>query len=336
MRTSRPVAARSASKPKKPAGNDTLPDFIPPCLAKLADVPPEGAAWVHEIKYDGYRLQARIAGSDVRLLTRNGLDWTDRFPALARALAKLKLGTALIDGEVVVEDERGRSSFVDLVSTLNSGRSGQMVFYVFDVMQLGGADVMMLRLEERKALLKKALFQLRPGGPVRFSEHFDGSGKEMLSEVCRRGLEGIVSKRRDRPYRSGRQSDWLKSKCIETNEFVIGGYVPSTADERSVGSLVLGYFEKGVFTYVGRVGTGFTAASGRALWRLLDPLVERRAPFGTELTAAERRNVRWVAPKTVVQISYRGWTDAGLLRHAVFLNLRGDKAARQVRSPRRS
>jgi len=331
----RPVTARSARVPKRRALGQPPPDFVTPCLAKLADAPPEGEAWLHEIKYDGYRLQARIAGSQVRLLTRNGLDWTDRFPAVAQALSKLKFRSALLDGEVVVEDDRGRSSFVDLVRALKTNRSDEMVYYAFDALHLDGIGIAALPLEARKALLMQSLSGAAPGGPIRFSVHFDGRGKEMLSAVCREGMEGIVSKRRDRPYKSGRQSDWLKSKCVERDEFVIGGYVPSAADGRSVGSLALGYFDEGVFTYAGRVGTGFTAASGRALWRLLAPLVQSHVPFATTLSPVERRGVRWVTPKIVAQISYRGRTDGGLLRHAVFLGIREDKSSEQVGPPRR-
>jgi bifunctional non-homologous end joining protein LigD len=336
-----------AGKPRKPAAPPAtrrlpradqvvLPDFVPPALATLAKAPPAGAAWVHEIKFDGYRLQARLAGGTVTLLTRTGLDWTERFrgPVVA-AFERLAVEAALIDGELVVEAGSGASDFSALQADLSEGRSDRFVFYAFDLLHLDGRDLRALPLLERKAALEPLI---GTAGPLRVSRHFGENGALVLRHACRLSLEGVVSKRVDAPYRSGRTATWVKSKCSERQEFVVGGFVPSTVTSDAIGSLILGVFENGALRHVGRVGTGFSAAMARELYAGLKPLQVTESPFGERLTAKESRQARWVRPERVAEVEFRAWSGDGHLRHASFRGLREDKPAGEIvrETPRRA
>jgi bifunctional non-homologous end joining protein LigD len=307
-----------------------LPDFVEPMLASLADASPEGERWVHEIKFDGYRLEAHRAEGRVRLLTRSGLDWTGKFGAsVSEAFRALPVRDALIDGEIVVENESGASAFSLLQADLSEGRTDRFRFYAFDLIHLDGWDLREATLVDRKGLLAQLIGE-EARGTLRFSGHLDESGAVVFAHACRLGLEGVVSKLRESPYRSGRGMSWIKSKCSARQEFVIGGFVPSTATSNAIGSLSLGVYESGALRYVGRVGTGFSATTAKSLYKTLEPMRMASSPFSRKLTADEARNLRYVRPELVAEVDFRAWTADQILRHASFQGLRDDKSAKEV------
>jgi bifunctional non-homologous end joining protein LigD len=307
-----------------------LPDFIPPSLALLGVTAPDGADWLHEIKFDGYRMQARIDNGDVRLLTRKALDWTDKFAPIAEALERLPLEQAVLDGEIVSENDEGVATFSQLQQDLKQGRSENFVYYVFDLLYRDGYDLTAVPLETRK----QALADLLEGSDlrqVRLSEHFTETGTTLLKHACKIGLEGIISKRRNAPYRSGRGGDWIKAKCSDRQEFVVAGYAPSTVDPRAIGALILAYNRDGKLHYAGRVGTGYTHKTARELWTKLQPLRRDKPPFATAPVEETRaRNAKWVEPKLVAEVDLRGWTHGERVRQASFQGLREDKSAQEV------
>jgi bifunctional non-homologous end joining protein LigD len=309
----------------------SLPDFVPPCLATLSDTPPDEPGWVHEIKLDGYRIQARLDRRKVKLLTRHALDWTDRFSPIAGALAGLPAEQALVDGEIVSEDENGVASFSLLQQDLKDGRYDRMHFYAFDLLHHDGRDLMPAPLLERKAALERLMSSLPWGMPLRFSEHFTEPGSLLLKHACRMSLEGILSKRANAPYRPGRGGDWIKTKCSHRQEFVVAGYAPSTVDPKAIGALILGYYDAGQLLYAGRVGTGYSHRAARELWQRLQPLRTGKPPFSRlpkEETRA--RNAKWVEPRLVVEVAFHGWTHGHRVRQASFQGIREDKTPTEV------
>ncbi len=293
----------------------------------MADEVPQGDDWVHELKFDGYRTLALVEDGNVRMMTRTGLDWTDRFQALAGRLGKLGV-TAMLDGEVVALDANGTSSFTALKAALGEGRSEDLQYYVFDLLHLDGEDLRALPLLKRKATLKALLDGNDFAGRINFSDHF-GEESGFIGKVCGLGYEGLVSKRADAPYRSGRNRSWLKIKCHKRQEFVIGGFREPTHAARGIGALMLGYYEEEKFVYAGKVGTGFDGETSLALRKQLDQLV-RKTPAYDKVPGEIRREAIWVEPAVVCEVEFTEWTPDGRLRHPSFQGVREDKPAMEV------
>ena len=319
------------AKLTKGAPKRAMPKTLEPALASLASVVPASVRWLHEIKWDGYRLIAFKTADGVRLTTRRGLDWTERFPGIAKAVAALPVETAILDGEAVVEDERGVASFTALQNALSDEHdkiARAALLYAFDLLYLDGHDLRALPLEERKARLA-LLVPAGTSGHLRLSEHLDADGAAMAKSARALGLEGIISKRRDRPYRSGRSEDWLKTKFTEAQEFVIAGYVVSTASGKAIGSLALAYHEEGKLLFAGKVGTGFTVPVARMLMSRLEPLRRKTPALSEKLTTEDKRGIVWVEPQLVAEVEFRGWM-GDRVRHASFKGLREDRPAEEI------
>ena len=325
--------AKAAARARPPAVPLTrgrpgaLPRFVPPELATLVSQAPDGDQWLHEIKFDGYRILARLEDGRARLMSRNDKDWTDRLPDVADAVARLPARRALIDGEVVVLRPDGTSSFQALQNLMRGERRGELVYMVFDLLHLDGRDLTALPLEERKAALQ-ALVGEKASGVVRFSAHVAGGGAEFLREACRLHLEGAVAKRRDAPYRSGRGREWLKIKCGRRQEVVIGGFTRGEGARAALGALLVGVREGSRLVFAGKVGTGFDAKSLGMLTSRLEKLERRESPFDPPPRIAK---ARWVRPELVAEVAFTEWTSDGKMRHPSFQGLREDKPAGEVR-----
>lgn len=320
-----------AAKPQMPkqAKKAGYPGFIEPALATLKSTSPTAKKWLHEIKFDGYRLQGHVRAGKTKLFTRSGLDWTDKFgPAISTALSSLPLKDAIIDAELVVEGVGGASDFSALQADLGAGRTDRLVLYVFDLLYLDGYDLRPVPLIERKAALQTLTQDA--ASIVRYSEHFEENGEIVLRHACRMSLEGVVSKDRNAPYRSGRGKDWIKSTCSQRQEFVIGGFVPSSVSSKAIGSLALGYYDGGKLIYAGRVGTGFSQKVAEELYQKLLKLQQKESPFAHKLAAEEARQAKFVRPELVAEVEFRVWTADGIVRHASFRGLREDKRPEEV------
>ncbi|MCW0199834.1 DNA ligase D [Sphingopyxis sp.] len=300
------------------------PPFRAVQLATLVDRVPAGNGWLHEMKYDGYRLLIAIGGREARAYTRSGLDWSEKFAPLLEAAAGLKVRSALIDGEAVVLDADGRSNFQSLQNALKSSPDA-IDYFAFDLLELDGVDLVQLPLVERKAKLARIL--PKAGKRIRFSEHITGSGEKLIASFCSAGLEGVISKKADARYVGSRAGSWLKTKCIKRQEFVVVGWTPSDKS-RSFRSLMLGIHEKGELRYAGKVGTGFDTAELFRLQELMKPLARKEPTVAAP--RPETRGAHWIEPKLVAEIAYTEMTREGTLRHPSYLGLREDKKAEAV------
>ena len=310
------------------SGGAALPSSVPLSLATLVEEPPEGGEWVHEIKYDGYRIAARVDDGDARLFSRNELDWTGRFREVADALRTLPTGGTWLDGEVVVLDERGVSDFGRLQRFVKEGQPGDLTYVVFDLLFQDGEDLRRLPLEERKRRLR---WLLERGGAelrdvVRYGDHIEGRGAAVHEEACLQGLEGIVSKRAGAAYAGRRTKSWLKSKCVRRQEFVVGGFTEPTGSRKGFGALLIGVYDgEGALRFAGRVGSGFDDRTLARLHERLQDLERGAPPFADPPRGAQARGVHWVEPRLVAEVRFGEWTSEGQLRHPVFQGLREDK-----------
>ena len=325
--SSRQARGNGKAQAKKVA-RALIPPFVEPELATLDTEVPTGRNWLHEVKYDGYRIIARKAGDDITLFSRSGLDWTVRFPAIAQALLTLPTDIALIDGEVAFVLPSGITDFKSLQEHIDTPNHA-IRYFVFDLLNLDGTDRRKKPLKERRAQLAKLLAAKGVSDFLIYADYVEGSGPEFYAQACAAGLEGIVSKRADRPYISGRGKDWLKIKCSRGEEFVIGGYSRSDVKGKPFSSLLLGTFEDGKLSYSGKVGTGFDAADFDRLAGKFKPLERASSPF-VEVPREERKGAVWLEPKLVAQIAFTERTRDGRLRHPSFKGLREDKPARDV------
>ncbi|HEU5048488.1 MAG TPA: DNA ligase D [Rickettsiales bacterium] len=307
-----------------------MPDFIPPELAQLTDRMPAGNAWIHEIKFDGYRLQAHLNNGKAKLLTRAGKDWTSKFPELARSLERLQVKNAIMDGEAVAVDDKGISSFGLLQQSLSEEETSGLQYYLFDLLYLNGKTLAHLPLHERKDQLKAVLAQKDTPANILLSDHFSEQDKEFFQHVCRLKLEGVISKRRDAAYRSGRNGDWVKTKCHHRQEFVIGGFTKPSNGSNGVGALLIGYFKDGKLQFASKVGTGFSADLSQDLRKKLEKKKQKSSAF-VSVPAEKRRGALWVEPELVCEVEFTEWTKDGSLRHPSFQGLREDKPAKEVR-----
>jgi bifunctional non-homologous end joining protein LigD len=307
-----------------------LPEFVAPQLATLVEKVPSGQ-YLHEVKLDGYRELCRIHNRDLRFLSRNGKDWTDKFSPLVADLRQLPVRQALLDGEVVALLPDGRTSFQSLQNLLSEGSEARLVYYVFDLLHLEGFDLRATPLLERKRVLARLLSRLPGDTSVRFADHFEGDGERFYQEACRHSLEGIISKKADCPYRSGRTREWVKVKCFKRQEFVIGGFTEPSGGRKGLGALLLGVTERnGTLIFAGRVGTGFTERMLRELRSRLEPLEVPAPPFSNPPRGSAARGVHWVKPQLVAEVAFAEWTKDGQLRHPSFHGLRQDKAPMEV------
>jgi DNA ligase D-like protein (predicted ligase) len=314
----------------------SFPRWIPPQLCQLVEKAPSGPQWLHEIKLDGFRMAARIDKGRVQLLTRTGLDWSEKYPSAVRALANVKAKTAYLDGELCGVDDAGLPSFAHTQAATDGERGVQLVYYAFDLLHLNGRDISDLQLVERKSLLEPLIAD-KPG--IQFNGHEVGEGELILKHAGKLGFEGVVSKIIDAPYAPGNRGLWRKAKWLNRQEFVVVGWSDPEGSRPHLGALLLGYYtDDGKLIYAGRVGTGMPVKVLADLRRRLEPLTRKISPLGVPPPRKTRfgsplvlSRVHWVEPRLVAEITYLTWTADGLLRHTVYVGLREDKPAKQVR-----
>ena len=315
---------------RSPGGTSPIPPYKPQ-LARLVKTPPEGDEWLHEMKYDGYRIGCRIHDGRVRLISRNGKDWTEAFPEIRDAALKLGVRRALLDGEVAIVLPDGRTSFQDLQNAFSGGPRRGLVYFAFDLLHAAGENLVRRPLAERKEALLRLVG--KPGGRsrIRYSEHVIGQGARMFAEACRLKLEGIVSKRRDSEYKAGRGDAWVKTKCVLRQEFVIGGFTDPEGARQGIGALLVGHYDAdGRLAFAGKVGTGFTTAVSLDLRRKLDALEQPACPFTPRPAGWLGKHAHWVKPSLVGEVVFTEWTAEGKIRHPSFQGLRRDKKPTEV------
>ncbi len=335
-RSNAPATPRKQDVAKSPSRLDELIGSYPEVqLATLVDDPPQGDDWLHEIKFDGYRLLGFVSDGTSALRTRNGKDWTEKFPSLTTAMNKLKAQDAVIDMEAVILDAQGKSSFQSLQEALgDGGKPEKIVAYVFDLLYLDGKDLTHLPLTQRKELLEGFVTKSKQDRWLKYSAHIAGEGQALFSEACKKGLEGIISKRANAPYSAGRQKSWLKIKCSLRQEFIILGFSDAHTGDRALGALYIGYRKDGALRYAGKVGTGFSMKSARELadqfkgLAIEKPTLARSETQG--LSAGEWKTIHWIDPSLLCEVAFTEWTQDGLIRHPSFQGLREDKGALEV------
>jgi len=325
-----------------------------PQLATLVKEPPSGDGWLHEIKYDGYRIGCRIRAGKVTLISRNGKDWTAAFPEIAAAAAALPTKDALIDGEVAIVLPDGRTSFQMLQNASASAEAsafakapadktgGTLIYFVFDLLRLDGESLARTPLLDRKARLR-ALVGRRKASRIRYADHVIGNGRAFFEQARRLGLEGIISKRALEPYRPGRHGEWAKTKCVLEQEFVVGGFTDPEGARAGLGALLIGYYDSpsraarrgsGRLVFSGRVGTGFTQKGALELRRTLESIAQKSCPFDPPPEGPLARSAHWVKPQLVCEVAFTEWTSDGKIRHPAFKGLRADKKPKEVRRER--
>jgi bifunctional non-homologous end joining protein LigD len=307
-----------------------MPILFRPQLARLVAHPPEGDQWLHEMKYDGYRIGCRIHNRSVTLISRSGKDWTARFPEIQQAAVELGVPDTLIDGELAIVLPDGRTSFQALQNSFTAGARRGLTFFAFDLLRLDTPNIQRQPLEARKRELLRMLGRPRARARIRYSDHVVGAGQRVFEEACRLGLEGIISKKRDAPYKPGRGDDWLKIKCVLRQEFVIGGFTDPQGRREGIGALVIGVYEGESLVFAGKVGTGFTTDSARQLRTRLEAIETAVCPFTRPPPGPLGTRAHWVRPRLVAEVAFTEWTDDGRVRHPSFQGLRSDKNPRDV------